>query len=251
MRRELFLNPLLLLERIGEIARRRRRLKRLKFTEARDLTAYHIESLELLDCLKDQNPKIIYDIGANRGTWTSLCRSVFPSCDIHAFEPLDAHSRLFRARTEGLERITLHEVALGRSDGGSSINLTSFSDASSILPVADAGKTAFGLSVLEQIPIQVRALDRYSSENKLPAPDLMKLDVQGYEIEVLRGAENALKHCSAIISEVSFRPFYKGQCLFEDVVLFLHEHGFRLAAFGASTALGVELDQADVLFMKR
>jgi len=250
VRKELVRNPLLLLERIGEIAHERRRLKRLKFTEACDLNTDHIESLELLDCVKGLKPQVIYDIGANRGTWTSLCRYVFPSCHIHAFEPLDAHCQLFRARTKGSERITLHGVALGRSDGTAPMNVTSFSDASSMLSVTDIGETTFGISVVEQVPIQIRTLDGYCPENRLPAPDLMKLDVQGYELEVLRGAVNALKHCSAIISEVSFKRFYKEQCLFEDVVGFLYERSFRLSALGVRTALGVELEQADVLFVK-
>ena len=89
MRKELLYNPYMLLERIGQWAAETRRLRRLSRTSARILNRYHIDSLELLDLLAKNPPKVVYDIGANRGTWTLLAKTLFPECEIHAFEPLE------------------------------------------------------------------------------------------------------------------------------------------------------------------
>jgi hypothetical protein len=84
----------------------------------------------------------------------------------------------------------------------------------------------------------------------LPPPDLIKLDVQGYELEVLRGGEACLRHARAVLCEVSFKVFYSGQPLFHEIVAFLAARGFTLSALGAGTALGAPLGQADALFLR-
>jgi hypothetical protein len=93
-------------------------------------------------------------------------------------------------------------------------------------------------------------LDEYIEKKHLPLPDLIKLDVQGFECEVLNGGMLALQHAKAIITEVSFKEFYKGQCRFDQLVALLAQSGFFLYAFGMRTAVGRPLDQCDVLFLK-
>jgi hypothetical protein len=88
------------------------------------------------------------------------------------------------------------------------------------------------------------------AREKLPTPDLLKLDVQGYELEVLRGAEATLRQTRAVLCEVSFREFYTGQPLFTEVVAYLGARGFTLHALAEGTALGAPLVQADALFLK-
>jgi hypothetical protein len=112
MRKDLFYNPLVLLPRIGKWAETRRRLLRLRGTIAAPLHDGHIDSLELLDLLGPFDPRVIFDIGANIGTWTLLAKALYPNSEIHAFEPLDQHTTRFRASVGGIPGITLHEVAL-------------------------------------------------------------------------------------------------------------------------------------------
>lgn len=56
----------------------------------------------------------------------------------------------------------------------------------------------------------------------------MKLDLQGYELEALKGCGKLLLHCRAIITEVEFIPLYEGAALFSDLNLFLRKNNFRL-----------------------
>jgi FkbM family methyltransferase len=251
MRSALLYNPRLLCERLATESIRRRRSARLRGTPADRLSPDHIDSLELLELLRDQDISVIYDIGANVGTWTLLAKAIFPDAKIHAFEPIPRHQSAFRTNVAALADVSLHTVALGnREEQAQQLHVTDFSDASSLLPLAASGRAQWGIREIECLPVTLCRLDDYRIRFGLPAPDLIKLDVQGYELEVLRGARTALTTAKAVIAEVSFVEFYEGQCLFEEFVGFVAGHGFRLKAVGVNTPLGQPLAQTDGLFVR-
>jgi len=249
MRASLLVNPRLLLERLAVESVRRRRLARLKRTAGADLGLGHIDSLELLEMLVPR-PAVIYDIGANRGTWTLLAKSVFPASEVHAFEPLEEHCRQFEAAAASLPGVRLHRVALGSKPGDAAMNVASFSDASSLLEPARASAAEFGVTKTSTATVQVHRLDEYRRDLALPPPDLIKLDVQGFELEALAGGEEALAAAAAVIMEVSFVELYVGQPPFSEVIAWMGARGFEVAALGVNTALGRALVQTDVLLRR-
>jgi FkbM family methyltransferase len=250
MRAELFYNPLLLLHRLGQWAAGKRRLRRLRNSVAASLQAGHIDSLELLELLRPQKPLVIFDIGANVGTWTLLAKALYPAAQVHAFEPLQIHIEKFRQLTSKLTGVSLHEVGLGSHPARATMKVTSFSDASSLLPLSVAGKEQWHLQQVAEIPVQIERLDDWVSSRGLPGPDVIKLDVQGFELEVLRGAEQCLIQARWVLLEASFKDFYEGQCRFDQLVTFLASAGFQVLALGQGTALGEPLVQSDVLFAR-
>ena len=251
MRPSLIWNWRLLCERLAQASQRRRRLAKLKNTPARSLSLGHIESLELLELIDAADTKVIYDVGANVGTWTLLAKSIFPASRVEAFEPLPTHHSGFESTCGALADVTLHKVALGPTNTMMLLRVTDFSDASSFLPIASANQSIAGVKEVRQVSVPVRRLEDYRQEMGLELPDLIKLDVQGYELAVLESAANELEHCKAIITEVSFVELYEGQCMFPDICSFLDRQGFRLHVLGVSTELGKPLVQADVLFIKK
>ena len=101
-----------------------------------------------------------------------------------------------------------------------------------------------------QFPLRVLRLDDYRLDKQLPWPDLIKLDIQGYELEALRGGPECLTSAKAIVVEVSFIKYYEGQCLFHDLVTYLTEFGLFACAFGINTPTGRPVGQTNMLFMR-
>lgn len=251
MRLSLLYNPLDLVERLALFSQRWRRRRKLAATPAAQLQFGHLDSLELLELLSSRPPAVIYDIGANAGTWTCLAKSLYPSATVVGVEPLKQHHEAFRHWTSKWPgQVQIFECALGAAPGRAMMQVMDFSDASSLLPITQAGIREFQIAPAKQIEVEVYRLDDLISEHRLPAPDLLKLDVQGFELEVLRGAEHTLTTARAIICEVSFESFYAGQALASDVLEFLNRRGFRLHALGINTPLGKRLVQTDALFVR-
>ena len=251
MRLELLWNWRLLCERLAVASIRQRRLRKLRNTTARNLKLEHIDSLELLEMARAAGVNVIYDVGANIGTWTLLARAIIPGATIEAFEPLPAHHSKFMQNCDQLSGISLHRVALGSKNATLPLRVTDFSDASSFLPVTKEGQERFGLKEVAQVSVTSWRLENYCTEKKLPLPDLIKLDVQGFELEVLSGAIPILASVKALIVELSFVQLYQDQCMFLDVCNAMEKYGFRLHALGSITPVGEPLVQADALFMKR
>jgi FkbM family methyltransferase len=248
MRRELFYNPRLLCERLGELSAAARRRASLRGTAASWLTDDHIGSLELLRMVSPEQAAVVYDVGANVGTWTLLLKAIHPHSQVHAFEPLATHLDAFNKNVERLNNVRLHPIALGESAGVGAMHVTSFTDASSLLPLAKAGAEQWHIDEIGQQSVQVETMDGWQARTGAPKPSFIKLDVQGYEWSVLRGASRCLANASAVLLEVSFQEFYEGQRGLPDLVALLAGHGFTLNGLGRDTALGRPLIQADALF---
>src|ERR1700744_3228880 len=101
MRLSLLYNPLVMIDRMAIAINRNKRKRKLKGTPASSLSLGHIDSLELLELISNDNStiKVVYDVGANIGTWTLLAKSFFKDAAIHAFEPLNDHIEKFKKLT--------------------------------------------------------------------------------------------------------------------------------------------------------
>lgn len=106
--------------------------------------------------------------------------------------------------------------------------------------------------VSRNVNVAVARLDDLAPELKLISPVLLKIDVQGFELSVLRGAEEMLKQVDCVVCEVSYQPLYKGQASFSEVYQFMLQHGFTYQ--GSLENLVSPLDgsimQSDAVFMR-
>jgi FkbM family methyltransferase len=248
MRKELFYNPRLLMERLAEYSLEQRRKSRLKNTVAVQLSTDYIDSLELLELIPPHTVKTVYDIGANIGTWSLLAAAVLQPTQIIAFEPLPLFHERFYQYTKNLP-IQLHKVALGAVANKLTMNVAS--DSSSLLPLGELQNSYFGVNKHSEMEVDVVNLTEYVQAKQLPPPDLIKLDIQGYELEALKGSIGLLKATKYILCEVSFVEFYVGQPLYHDIAHFLAQYGFYTMAVKRTTHTGTRLYQTDVLFEKR
>jgi|CXWL01.1.fsa_nt_gi FkbM family methyltransferase len=168
-------------------------------------------------------PNYVIDIGANMGEWTLLLKSIFTESKVLMIEPQSKHK-------ESLENICKinPDCFFSQSLLGATIqNAIDFY-------VADDGFGNAGSSVFpENSNVPVRAvqmpmttLDSLILQFNIGSPDFIKLDVQGYELEVLRGAEKTMSNAAFVLLEVSTWPYNLGGPLMDEVIEWMSEKGF-------------------------
>lgn len=147
--------------------------------------------------------------------------------------------------------VNLYEFALGEICGVAKIHLSRSADSSSLLPIGKMQSTLFPAT--EEIGVQtitIGALDEIEEIWKSSNRILLKIDVQGYELSVLKGATRALKRCVYVYVECSEVPLYTGQALYMEVAIFLGQHGFRPIQRTNEQFVDGKLIQADHLFAR-
>lgn len=239
-----------MIERLATEVRNQNRLSKVKGTCAQKLSLPYLGTIELLELTRISPAKVIYDIGAYRGTWALLAKSITNCNTIHAFEPLKKHLDYLYPGVQENQDIIFHNIALGCSPGFQEINITNKSDASSLLaPNADVS-IQYGVEKVGQELVKVFPLDEYRKSHDLPWPNLIKLDVQGYELECLKGSFDCLNSATWVLCEVSFTKYYSNQPLFHEIAAFLNDFNFSVYAFAVDTPVGKPCHQTDVLFYR-
>ena len=191
----------------------------------------------------------VIDVGANRGQFTLACRSSLSEVPVVAFEPIPAEAALFRKVHGHVPQVNLIESALGETSGTATLHLSQSADSSSLLPIGRRQTELFkDTAEVGTLPVPVQRLDDLSEHWSGRSRQLLKLDVQGFELNVLRGAIETLKSCAYVYAECSEVALYDGQALRAEVELFLKTQGFALQGRFNEQMNDGELIQADYLF---
>ena len=187
----------------------------------------------------------VIDVGANKGQFAVFAANRWPHARLVCFEPLSGpRAKLVRV-TRG--RAEIHDCALGFSAGEGEMRLASRVDSSSLLPLGARQKAIFGMKETGVLRVPVRRLDTCLSP-PLRRPALLKIDVQGFELEVLKGACGLLHDIDAVYVEASDVELYEGQALADEVLQLLASSGFQLAGrFNTQLHKGQPI-QGDLLF---
>jgi FkbM family methyltransferase len=192
---------------------------------------------------QDFSPDLIFDIGAYEGEFAQICREVWPSSHIACFEPQEEAAA--KLRDDADQEMSVYSVLLGSQNKGE-VSLHRAGTASSVL---DEHEESHHTSMHEMRTVDTVVTEDFNGQ----APDLIKLDVQGYELEVLKGAEDALDSASAVLAEVNLIDIHEGASLFTEVVEWLEQRDF--VAFDICGLHRRPLDdalwQADMIFVPR
>ena len=133
------------------------------------------------------------------------------------------------------------------------MNVAMRDDSSSLLPITALQTSIFPHT--DQVGIEevrIAPLCDFLTNDMIEQPSLLKIDVQGYELDVLGGSETCLDRFDVVYVEASFMELYQGQPLASDVIDALNEKGFRLAAIhNLCHAQDGRAVQADFLFERR
>ena len=197
--------------------------------------------------------RTIVDVGANRGQFALAAREALPEARIISFEPLEGPAATYHAVFAEDERVTLHQSAVGPEHKRVAMHVAARDDSSSLLPASTLQTTLYpGTETVAVVQVLACPLDEIVTRGDLVRPSLLKIDVQGAELEVLRGCEPLLDCFDVIYCECSFVELYVGQRLAADVIDWLAARSFGLLGF-----YNLERDrsgnplQADFLFRRR
>ena len=169
-------------------------------------------------------PAVIYDIGAYRGGWTRLASEVFPAARFVLFEANADHAGALA--TLGHRHIM---AALGAADGDRRpFHVPRAGDVTGASLYLEQ-TTHYAASNLDVRALALARLDTIVAREQLPVPDLVKIDVQGAELDVLAGAGDTLRGTQALIVEVSLVDYNRNAPLMADVIAALDRAGFRCA----------------------
>lgn len=211
------------------------------------LARFVVPTIEHQPALRAIAPATIIDAGANKGQFSYFASKLWPSVPIHAFEPLKGPRKKLQQVVGS--RAIIHPYALGDADAELEFHVASRLDSSSLLPVGEKQSRIFGVTPVASEIVSVRRLDNVLSVNDLRAPTLLKIDVQGYEFEVLNGMGDLAASIAWVYVEVSFVELYQGQRLFTDVDGLLRKLGYRLLGLHNEHRTGDgALVQADALY---
>lgn len=189
----------------------------------------------------------VIDVGANKGQFTAFARHSWPRAQLICFEPLPGPRARLTAVAGGNAQI--HPVALGDAEGEAVMHVASRADSSSLLPLGDTQKRLFDMDDAGQLAVPVRRLDAVVDAAELARPSLLKIDVQGFEYETLRGAAGLLGAIDTVYVEVSFVELYAGQKLAGDVAGLLDKADFlETGRYNVYRAPDGATIQADLLF---
>lgn len=170
----------------------------------------------------------VIDIGANIGQFASSSSLAFNKAHYHCFEPIKAVFEELKTNLINQANFNLYNIALGNETGIKKIHINNYSPSSSILEMSELHKTNFEYTRNYTVSdINIDKLDSFITNIEPTKNTLVKIDVQGFEQEVIAGGTKFLKECGVIIVEMSFQQLYKDQPLFHDIYMTLYKLGYR------------------------
>ena len=206
-------------------------------------------ALEML-ASRGYRPRVVIDGGANRGQWFATASPVFPEAAFHLVEPQDVCWPALEAAAASRGRTTVHRTAI-TAPGVGEVRMSRG---------GDAGNTgAFVITAVEghwaELTVTATTLDALVAGSVTAADRvLLKLDLEGHEIEALRGAAALLPNVEVIVMEVRFFDIHHaGRPLFAEAVAFLDAQGFLVYDIDmlSSRPSDRRLRFGDVIFVRR
>lgn len=199
----------------------------LELSNTRLLPSKHINYLHAMKA-SGVEPKVIYDIGACVLHWTREAINVWPNAKFIPFEAMSECAKIY-------EHFNIHPYVIGVLSDKTGREVTFYQN------VTHPGGNSYYKENEEinsnattyfkdtaAVVCKTHSLDDIIRERKLPAPDMIKMDVQGAELDILKGATKSLETCTDVILELQKIEYNKGAPLREVVIGYMKERGFEL-----------------------
>lgn len=162
----------------------------------------------------------VFDVGANIGQTTTAFSEGFPEARFYCFEPVQSTYDLLNKNLSGVNA-ECFRVAMGAAPGQAPVYVTEHSLTNSLIRPP---------RVAESELVDITTVDRFAAEHRIDRISLLKIDTEGYDLEVLRGSSGMLAdgRIDFVLVEVGFHPGDDRHVLFDDVRALLIPHGFAV-----------------------
>lgn len=224
-----------------------------------DLIRYNFHNSEdaLLKKILDQfQIDLVIDVGANVGQYGSLLRDLGYKNQIYSFEPIGEVFNKLQVRSAQDDNWEVFNNGVGSKNESLFINISENFVSSSLLQITDASTLVKpDTKYTRQEEISIITLDIFFGSRKIEnwKNPFLKIDVQGYEKQVIDGSSNVLKSISVLQIELSLVKLYEGSMLYKEVISLMEELGFYLYTIipGFRDPQTGQLLQADGVFVNR
>ena len=201
--------------------------------------------------LSEKRIETIIDVGANEGQSLDLFVRHFPAASVFCFEPGKEALEVLRRKVQQYPTAYLEEMALSDRSGETRFFCSKHSALNSLLQ-EDKDYCWDNARLEETVSVRNVTLDEWREEKRIECIDILKLDVQGAEALVLKGAEKTLneKRIRGIKTEVLYQKLYKNQTSLEELMTLLKSHSFQFIGLYENFYDGVgRLQWGDALFI--
>jgi FkbM family methyltransferase len=243
------------MDRPANLTKRMKLMKRAARYFVREwFSPYHSRELTVKGVVPKQYIKrfipddpIIVEAGAHLGWDTIEMSTLWSKGIIHAFEPVPGLYGQLQNNTSGLENVRLYPCALSDKTGIANLFVSSGSSdaSSSLLPPKEHLSEHPTVYFEESIDVPAITLNEWARENGVEKVDLLWLDMQGYELAMLKASSELLRTVSAVYTEVSLKEQYEGTPLYPEIRRWFEEQGFKVEREELAWA-----DAGNVLFVR-
>jgi FkbM family methyltransferase len=174
---------------------------------------------------KDYSPAVMFDVGANVGQTVMKWKKFFTKTTYHCFEPVAETMATLKKNTRGYTNVLFHQCALGETRCPSEIKLFRDSRFNSLNEASSASHLVIGKETVE-----VDTIDHICLDHNIRQIDFLKIDAEGFDLEVLRGATSMLnaRQITFIQVEAGMNPFNKRHIAIHQFMDFLQPFGYIL-----------------------
>lgn len=181
----------------------------------------------------EKNDLMIFDVGAQYGQTALEYSSRFSGSTIYCFEPFNESFNILKNNVSEYSNIKAFNIAIGDSEGVKKFNSNTFSATNSFLETHEKASDIWGkgmLDTIEKTDVAITTLDNFVKKNGINQIDILKIDVQGYEFNVIEGAKHLIStnNIKLIYLEIIIMPTYKEQKHLDELLALMRTCNFSL-----------------------
>lgn len=177
--------------------------------------------------LSELQPRLVFDVGANAGTWSRGVAELYPGCEVHAFEIVPSTAEALRRALAAVPRVRVNDFGLSDASGEIPIHLPEAAAPTMATAFPVPSGVADGTRYTRLVQCRTRRAEEYLLEQELGRIDFVKIDVEGMDLKVIRGFGAALQSVRALQFEYGVFNIASHDLLF-DFCRYLNERGFTV-----------------------